>query len=140
MVKKRNPLKLSDQTKPRQSYIDYDYVNKLSPSERKFLSKFTDEYYGGVFEPNDKKNLIKGEENHRFLWREDWRRRVCQLNLAQIGQRLSTEATLVKCETEVELSFSEILDIIEKRIKYVTADQLKTLLDEIKEFYNSAYN
>jgi hypothetical protein len=37
-------------TKTRGDFIDYDYDDKLSEEDRKYLAKFTDEFYGAAFD------------------------------------------------------------------------------------------
>lgn len=46
-------LNSSKQSRLNKEYVDYDYVGDLSPEEQKFLSKFSQEYYSGTFEPDD---------------------------------------------------------------------------------------
>jgi len=138
MAKKRNPLNPNHQTKPRQSFIDYDYVNKLSKKDRAFLSKFTDEYYGGVFSEDDSKNLIQGEDNHRAIWREDSYRRICQFNIAQASKVLLPEELLNRVSENETFTLEEILAIVEKRMQLVSKDQVRDLLQQIKDFYNTA--
>jgi len=48
--KKKDYLNTSNHPHERREYIDYDYARKLSPEERKWLEKFTGEYYGAAFE------------------------------------------------------------------------------------------
>jgi len=64
--KKRNPLKLSDQTRTRREFIDYDYVDKLSPEEQAFLAKFTDEYYGGAVKKGCKTDLHYSSDRKKY--------------------------------------------------------------------------
>lgn len=49
--------------KNRRSYVDYDYVEQLTDEEKKWLSKFSDEYYGSDFKINP--TYIK--ENGEFV-------------------------------------------------------------------------
>jgi len=139
-IKKRNPLNPSEHTKTRQSFIDYDYTSKLSKTDKDWLSKFTDEYYAGSFDENDRKNLIKGVSNHRKIWVEDSKRRICQFNLAQIGRLLCMDGILENIEDECALGLDEVLAIIENRIKFVSKEQVHTLLNEIKDFYQCTNN
>lgn len=44
--------------KRRQSFIDYDYVSKLSDKDKEFLSKFTNEYYCASFDTENSENNI----------------------------------------------------------------------------------
>jgi hypothetical protein len=42
-------IDVSKHPRTRREYIDFDYADKLSPEEKKFLSNFSEEYYGGGF-------------------------------------------------------------------------------------------
>jgi hypothetical protein len=46
-------LKLSVQSRLNREFVDYDYIDQLSPDEKAFLSKFTQEQYSGTFEKNE---------------------------------------------------------------------------------------
>lgn len=50
---KSDGLKTKNSPRQRRGYLDYDYVAKLSPDEKDFLAKFSDEYYGSDFEINE---------------------------------------------------------------------------------------
>lgn len=57
--------------KSRQDLIDYDYLDKLSPSEMKWLNKFTEEYTNASL---DRKNLKNNFHNTKELKKDCDRR------------------------------------------------------------------
>lgn len=72
----------------RQKLIDYDYLDKLSPKEKEWLNKFTDEYTNASFSQNDRKNLIKGKaEKKESYTRNNARNRDIQ-NLIEMFPNL----------------------------------------------------
>ena len=78
----------------RTSYLDYDYIDKLSPKEREFLARFTDEYYGGAFEKTESgnystKNLHKTQKLRRECYKRNRDQNYCQYNMANLSDRLN---------------------------------------------------
>ena len=78
MRKDRKALDKKCATKARRSYLDYDYVDKLSEVERDWLARFSDEFYAADFEINPTfvrysdcmktlKKMIKTEENQKKI-------------------------------------------------------------------------
>lgn len=53
-------LEKANQTRTRKEFIDYDYIDKLSPEEKKELAQFTDEYYGGAVSKYENGRVKKG--------------------------------------------------------------------------------
>jgi hypothetical protein len=49
----KKALSRSHNTAGRRDFIDYDYLNQLSPEELEWLAKATGEYYGADFEINE---------------------------------------------------------------------------------------
>ncbi|HLD91085.1 MAG TPA: hypothetical protein VI911_08750 [Patescibacteria group bacterium] len=47
--------------KERKEFIDFDYVKNLDPEAKKWLSKFSDEYYGAAFTIRDTYIIENGE-------------------------------------------------------------------------------
>lgn len=111
--KKRNPLNTSHQVRTRREYIDYDYVSSLSNKDRKFLEKFTDEYYGGAGfyrQEDDEYNYKKNVHKTDALRRECYRRNTAQnkdlYNLKRISGKIdfiNNESDWDKIAQETEL-------------------------------------
>ena len=62
--------------KTSKKFMDYDYINKLSPEERDWLKNFSASFYG--LPSSEKTNPIfkqTDQETRRALWRDDHARR-----------------------------------------------------------------
>jgi hypothetical protein len=68
--------------KTRTDLIDYDYIDKLSPREKKWLNKFTEEYAGASLNAQDlKKNLHNTEALKKDCYDRNNARNRCILTL-----------------------------------------------------------
>ncbi len=66
--------------KTRTDLIDYDYVDKLSPEEKKWLNKFTEEYVNASVDPKKlKKNLHNTEKLKKDCYDRNNARNRCIL-------------------------------------------------------------
>lgn len=63
-------------SKVKQEYLDYDYLDQLSPKELDWLNRFTEEHLNGNFEHKGTK-LVKGKKKRREIWRENNSRNRC---------------------------------------------------------------
>lgn len=77
---KRKTSKQIFKTKIRQELLDQDYVHKLNDKEREWLERFNKEFVAGSFEKAGKKysskNLHKGKEKRKELYRENNKRKI----------------------------------------------------------------
>lgn len=64
-------LNIGMHPKTRWEYIDIDYIDKLSDSDKRFLSKMIDEYYGATLAPADQPELWKGDLHPTSKERKD---------------------------------------------------------------------
>lgn len=72
-----NPgLKPNYNSKIRQEYLDYDYLDKLSPEDLKWLNSFSEEYLGTNFNHPGKK-LFKSKAKKRELYNQNNARNRC---------------------------------------------------------------
>lgn len=65
--KKRNKLdgiNRNKNLKSRWDLIDHDYLDKLSPEEQEWLSKFNEEYISGSFEKTKNGNFSRTKNLH----------------------------------------------------------------------------
>lgn len=66
--KKRNKLdgiNRNKNLKSRWDLIDHDYLDKLTPEEKEWLSKFNEEYVSGTFEKTKEGNFSKTKNLHK---------------------------------------------------------------------------
>lgn len=126
--KKRNPLNFKQQTRPRREFMDYDYVHKLSPEEKEFLAKFTDEYYGGAVKKGCKTDIHYSPDKKEYdRLRKDCYNRNNRQNIDTYG--LSKMALrLVDIENDVAI------DELDKKASYINfEDALIEVLDSLAE-------
>lgn len=71
--------------KRRRDLLDYDYLNKLSDEELKWLNKFTEEYVHGTFKKG--RNLIK-KKNRKEVYDRNNAQNRCILNLAKAYNKI----------------------------------------------------
>lgn len=75
--------------KTRTDLIDYDYVDKLSPSEKKWLNKFTEEYVGASLDTeNPKKNLHNTKSLKKDCYDRNNARNRCILTLQKAQSKI----------------------------------------------------
>jgi len=69
--------------KTRIDLTDYDYLDKLSPSELEFLNKFTGEWAGASFNSDNTKNIQKTKEHRKDSYDRNNARNRCVLTRAK---------------------------------------------------------
>jgi hypothetical protein len=72
--KKRYVLNNTRVSKLKKDFLDYDYVNSLSNDEKKWLNKFTEEYYQGYFRKSRGKirdSLHKTDSQRRSCYNQN---------------------------------------------------------------------
>ena len=77
----------------RRELIDYDYIDKLSPEEKKWLDNFTAEFIITNFD-HDGEKLITDQEEKRALWRANNHRNGDVFANTKIGGTLDYGMTL----------------------------------------------
>ena len=98
-------LKPEFNLKTRYELIDYDYINKLSEDEKKWLNKFTEEYTNASLDTkNPKKNLHKTKKLRKDCYDRNNARNRCILTKANAtGIVDSYEAVKIKVEYEEDI-------------------------------------
>lgn len=80
----RGKYKLNVTTNLRKTYLDYDYLEKLTPEQLNWLDRFTDEYYGGGFEKENgeftKDNLHKTDALRKDCYNRNNAQNRCIFN------------------------------------------------------------
>lgn len=138
-------MKHSDQVRTRREFIDYDYVNQLSPEERKFLAKFTDEYYGGAILKGDKNAIHYSDDPKEYdrLRKDCYNRNNeisrCQYNLsrttAKMHELIEAITTIDKLSSggDYEAFLIRLEDLMEK--ENMSEEQRKQVMDEVRDVY-----
>jgi len=63
---KLSALNVEKHPRTRREYLDFDYVDQLTPQEKKFMAKFIDEYYGAALAKKEDK-YGRSKDLHRTL-------------------------------------------------------------------------
>ena len=75
--------------KSTQDLVDYDYTKKLSETDKDFLDKFSEEYYGARFKGP---NSIHPDSDRKQIYRENDRRKKTVLSARRFScQKLGEE-------------------------------------------------
>ena len=108
--------------------IDYDYVNKLSSKEKKFLNKFTEEYVNASLDVSKKwRNLHKNKE----LIRDCFNRNNARNRDVLTQQKAMGKHTYLEEITDIGRSNIEsIEDRIDMELLGITDNEGNLLLDE----------
>lgn len=92
-------LNVKRQVSNRREYIDYDYLDKLSPEEKDWLNQFTKEYHIASFNKDESKRLIK---DTREIYRNNNSRNKCMLSMAKSTGLLDNMPTKVRLDEAVD--------------------------------------
>lgn len=89
----------------RQEYIDYDYVDNLSEEEKEFLNKFTGEYYGGSFNKDGTDLTADNTEGYRESYNRNNARNRC------LYGRIRNRVGVTKM-----LNYEDIINMVEEHL------------------------
>ena len=115
-------------------FVDYDYIHKLSPEEKVFLNKFTNEYYYEDF----RKGTALHSETQKAAITTDNNRRRRSIEAKQRHIDPSIDLAYLKPATSPEEAIIAAIDAksVMKKIEKLRENQppRKTFTKEIKEF------
>lgn len=107
----------------RQEYLDFDYINQLSDEEKEFLNKFAGEYYGGSFKKDGTDITATDKEGYRESYGRNNARNRCLygqirnkvsrtklLNYEKVRNMVEEECVRETSSDSVEDAFIEYLD------------------------------
>ncbi len=130
-------LKYNLFSKIKQEYHDYDYLDKLSPEEKEWLSQFTEEYLGANLKPNKKhykrkKNIHPAKYNKEIFGANNSRNRDIH-SISKVTGKLDFD--IVETE-DYEVTEDDMIDYIDA-IKCLEDNPLVDLGDESGELVES---
>ena len=84
-------LKKQYNSKVKQEYLDFDYINSLTEDEKQWLSDFSDEYYGAKLDYENLENnrFHKTPEDKKACTDRNNARNRCQYGLARAGGKIN---------------------------------------------------
>lgn len=105
--------------KTRQELIDYDYIDKLSESEKAWLNKFTEEYVGANLDRENFKNNLN--------------------NTKEMKQGIDKMNNLRKFDIYTNLKVINMLDSLDDyKSQVLSEEQMAERLDHLGEFDNTS--
>lgn len=123
--KKRDSIKFPGLTKGvnskvKQEYMDQDYINALSDSEKKFLSDFNEEFYGGNFQHSGKK-FHRSKKARKSCYDRNNARNRCLYGLKKAGGLVLDQETPAEMPMELNPSSVEdtLIEIIDGDLTFV---------------------
>lgn len=90
-------------SKIRQEYIDYDYLDKLSDKEKAFLNAFTEEEIGANFNHKGKK-LTKSKKKKREVYGKNNARNRCAYSKSRALNQLTAYTQKVQDMLEINIA------------------------------------
>jgi len=163
-------LKPQYNSRTRQEYIDYDYVNTLSDKDKQYLNDFTEEWLGGNFN-HETSNLQKTKKQRKDCYDRNNARNRCIYTIAKArsqvidppdntvfnednrlvsfiihkimeGELTSEKEQLIKMMINGEISLSKIKYLVEneKDIDKLGEDIQKQFLKPSKKFSGTTKN
>lgn len=101
-------------SKIKQEYLDQDYIKKLSPEEKQFLSDFNEEYYGANLDFEDLENnrFHKTEKEKKDCTDRNNARNRCVYGISKTASKLDEiDKAPVQDTGDIEDLLIEYIDI-----------------------------
>ena len=115
--------------KSRSDLLDQDYMDKLSPKEKKWLNKFNKEYVSASMDENPKKNLHKTKKLRKECYDANNARNRCELTRAKASNQLNDYEELY--ETSSNNDYEDF--IIEKLDQKDIVESIEWLATELSK-------
>jgi hypothetical protein len=112
-------------TRIRQEYLDYDYLDKLSEKELKWLNDFTEEENNATFNSGEK-TFNKSKKAKKKIFDRNNARNRCQQSIARKDKKLlmTGSATLLKYKESTQ-EVHNPNELEEAMVEYLDAKKLQ---------------
>ena len=104
-------------SKIRQEYLDYDYIDQLSEKEKEWLNSFTEEYIAANFN-HPGKTFHKTKKSKREIYNQNNARNRCLMSQSRAQNKLDNYTQSVE-ESIEEKNLSNTRDIEDSMIDYL---------------------